>query len=344
MNKFETRLSEIFKKECVFTGNGTTAMYLAFKALNRQCKKVLFPAITCTNPVNAAIFAGYSVDFCDVTLSDYTIDCDMVEKMLQTGEYGIMVPTHIYGHKYDMERLWSISKEHNVIMFEDAAQTNEIGIADLSVMSFGHSKTYETSGGGGAIFSDDKELLQNIRREKQLLPVKKNGYENEFRQYCNRYYEIMNSSCSDNEKRKEMLQLQVSSKELFLFDLEKNELILNQNFTQIDNMRKLKSREYYCKLENSKIIFPDSGVLDNVLWRFSFLYKGDRDALLKKVREKNIDVSSWYPSVSRIYTGKNLVNASIIENQVVNLWIDEQHSLNQIKKEIEIMNEVMEEL
>lgn len=99
MTDLETTICQQYGvKYGIFTGNGTTAMYLAFCALGLQKKKVIFPAISCTNPVNAAIFAGYEVEFCDVQLKDYTIDLIMLNEMLSTGKYGIVVPTHIYGH------------------------------------------------------------------------------------------------------------------------------------------------------------------------------------------------------------------------------------------------------
>ena len=67
MTELECVIRDKFhKRYAVFTGNGTTAMYLAFQALGMQEKKVLYPAISCTNPVNAAIYARYNVDFCDI--------------------------------------------------------------------------------------------------------------------------------------------------------------------------------------------------------------------------------------------------------------------------------------
>ena len=72
MTDLETTICQQFGvKYGIFTGNGTTAMYLAFCALGLQKKKVIFPAISCTNPVNAAIFAGYEVMY--EIKTDYTV-------------------------------------------------------------------------------------------------------------------------------------------------------------------------------------------------------------------------------------------------------------------------------
>ena len=69
-------------------------------------------------------------------------------------------------------------------------------------------------------------------------------------------------------------------------------------------------------------------------WRYTFLYKGNREILLDKARAKGIDISSWYPSLSDIYLGHTLKNASYIEKQVVNLWVTEDHSEKRIITEI----------
>lgn len=44
MNHLEEQLCSIYKRKYgVYTGNGTTAMYLAFEALGLQDRKVVFP-------------------------------------------------------------------------------------------------------------------------------------------------------------------------------------------------------------------------------------------------------------------------------------------------------------
>lgn len=170
MTDLETTICQQFGvKYGIFTGNGTTAMYLAFCALGLQKKKVIFPAISCTNPVNAAIFAGYEVEFCDVQLKDYTIDLIMLNEMLSTGKYGIVVPTHIYGHRYDEVALRRLCEYYGAILFEDAAQSYYVGDMDVAVMSFGHTKVCETSLGGGIALTNDYELAKKIRSQKMNL-------------------------------------------------------------------------------------------------------------------------------------------------------------------------------
>lgn len=72
------------------------------------------------------------------------------------------------------------------------------------------------------------------------------------------------------------------------------------------------------------------------------LYNGNRDVLLKEARKQGIDISSWYYSLAGIYKNQHLPNADILERKVVNLWIDETHTIEQIEREIDILNKIME--
>ena len=192
MTDLETTICQQFGvKYGIFTGNGTTAMYLAFCALGLQKKKVIFPAISCTNPVNAAIFAGYEVEFCDVQLKDYTIDVSALEQMLRTGKYGIVVPTHIYGHRYNEAELRRLCGSYGAVLFEDAAQSYYIGEMDVAVMSFGHTKVCETSLGGGIALTNDYELAKKIRSQKMNLCKSYNPVMQLFDQYREKYYRIV---------------------------------------------------------------------------------------------------------------------------------------------------------
>lgn len=344
MTKLEEKICEEFKVNYgVFTGNGTTAMYLAFLSCEMQDKKVIFPAISCTNPVNAAIFAGYQVDFCDVNIDDYTIDLYELDKMLQKGEYGIVVPTHIYGHRYDEEKVRALCTKYNVILFEDAAQSYYVGDMDISVMSFGHTKAYEAMGGGGIVLTNNIDIYKRmVEKKKEIL--KNNIIPNEaFDEYRTKYYSIVKSSNDWETRNLKLRELQLNSKKYFIFDSCDNFNVIDKisQSKRIIDLRRKKTRLYQECLNDKCTIKPY--VLDEYRWRYSFLYNGDREYLLSRAREKGIDISSWYFSLAGIYKNQHLLNADKIESEIVNLWIDESHSLVQIKNEINILNKIMEE-
>ena len=48
-------------------------------------------------------------------------------------------------------------------------------------------------------------------------------------------------------------------------------------------------------------------------------------------------------SLAGIYKGEHLKRADELENKVVNLWVDKQHSKQQIIEEISCLNRIMED-
>ena len=343
MTDLEERICNKFKVNYgIFTGNGTTAMYLTFLALGKQNKKVVFPAISCTNPVNAAIFAGYDVDFCDVRIEDYTIDIFKLEKMLQTGKYGIIVPTHIYGHRYDEKKVRKLCNKYDVMLFEDAAQSFYIGDMDVAVMSFGHTKAYETAMGGGVTLTNNKDIYDKILYEKNRISHIHIKSDEAFDEYREVYYRIVKSNSVWEKRNIELRKLQLSSDKYFIFDMDENKDIINR-MSQTDKIVKLrceKTRLYQEMLDDKYTMKPD--VSENCRWRYTFLYLGDREYLLEQARKYGIDISSWYFSLAGIYKNQHLENADKIESQIVNLWVDESHDSKKIENEITILNKIME--
>jgi len=344
MTKLEQFICKKFgSKYGVFTGNGTTAMYLAFRALALQEKKVIFPAVSCTNPVNSAIFAGYQVDFCDIRLKDYTIDVLLLEQMLNTGNYGIVVPTHIYGHRYDEKAIRQLCDKYNVVLLEDAAQSFQVGDADVSVMSFGHTKVCDTQLGGGIAFTQNKNLEEKMRLEKKLLTKTEGISYVLFDEYREKYYDIIREECRWEKRNQRLKKLQLESKAYFLFDLDDNTEI-NKELLKLEEKvdeRRKKAELYQKYLLDTCVIKPY--VNDMFRWRYTFLYKGNREILLKEARERGIDISSWYYSLAGIYKNEHMRNADLLEEKVVNLWVDETHTYKQIREEIDILNMIMGE-
>ena len=346
MTELEQELCKIYgKKYSVFTGSGTTAIYLALKALGAEHKKIIFPAISCTNPVNAAIAAGCEVDFCDVNLSNYTMDLEYLSTMLEKEKYEVVVPTHIYGHFCNMSDLKIICERHNIKILEDAAQTSYLSGGDISITSFGHTKIYETQCGGGAAFTDNIELYLKMKEIVGLLPLKPYDINDRFNKYREEYYKIVHSKDNTDKKNIKMRELQINNAFSFIYHMDENSQLLQRLYykDEINKMRQTKQLIYCSNLNKRYIRIPNVQFDKEVVWRFSFLYLKDRDKLLENVRKLNIDISNWYPSLAMIYKNQKMKNADIVSNEIVNLWVSEEHNVEQIIEEIEQINRCMEE-
>lgn len=347
MNDLEKFLAKKFNKRfCCFTGSGTTAIYLILKALDLKNKKVLYPDISCMAPVNAALYAGYEVLFCDVNLEDYTMDLNALKKAIDKYDIGTVVPTHIYGHKCNIKEIKRICKSKGIFVLEDSAQNINLSkYSDASIMSFGHTKILETNNGGGAIFTNDELLYKNFKKQKINLQKKPSNLNELFNNYREKYYSIMKNK-SEDSIYKSIFHLQMKSKETFIYDMDYNEELVEEikKINYIKNERNYRANLYNKYLEE-KNIYKSKKDYD-VLWRYSFLYKGNREELLKRVREKSIDISSWYPALHKFYSNQpedEFNNANIIEKEIVNLWVDLQYSENKILDDIKQINSIINE-
>ena len=132
--------------------------------------------------------------FCDIKLSDYTIDEDKIEELITEKTVAIL-PVHVYGNICNVKKIQEIANKHNLKVIYDAAHAfgekiNNIGIGnfgDASIFSFHATKVYNTIEGGAVTFRDEnmyKKLynLKNfgIRSEEIVAEVGANAKMNEF--------------------------------------------------------------------------------------------------------------------------------------------------------------------
>ena len=153
----------------------------------------------------------------------------------------------------------------------------------------------------------------------------------------------MNGSEYRSEKLQKIGLLQNEMKDNDIFDISDNNEVLDviKKKDSITKDRIRKKKLYDDLLVNDAIVKPQIDS-EEVVWRYTFLYTKDRAKLLKLARQKHIDISTWYPSLSMIYNGYDHLNAKMVEEQVVNLWLDDSHTDEQIKEEIDVLNEIME--
>lgn len=347
MNKLEHIIADQFNKEnAYFTGNGTTALYLIFKSLDMKNKKVLFPNITCMTPVNAAIYAGYDVMFCDVSKDNFTMDVQKLIQIIEKENIGIVVPTHLYGHICDMQEIYEICSERNILVIEDCAQTSYISdYNDFAITSFGHTKLFENKRGGGAILYKDKSFKELFDKYSAKLSYENN--EEEVKSYSAKYYRITKSLTGDNYYS-EMKKLQMTSKNIFLRHFKENDELMElfKCKESIINKRNKRIDLYEKYLNKDKFIYPKIDKnYGSTLWRLSILTKDiNRNRLVDLVRKNNVDISTWYPCLHRFYgtqSDSEFSNSIEIENSIINLWVTEKYTEEKIKQDIEKINSII---
>jgi len=182
VTRFEQDLARFTgAKHAVVTVNGTAALHIALKLAGVQAgDEVLMPSLTFIATANATSYCGAIPHFCDVEvrtlgmdpgkLADYLKDIAVsrdegVYNRLTQRRIAAVVPMHTFGHPVDLPSLLRLCQQYGIPLVEDAAEslgsyydgTHTGRFGRLAILSFNGNKTL-TTGGGGAIITDDAEL------------------------------------------------------------------------------------------------------------------------------------------------------------------------------------------
>lgn len=175
--------------------NGHMALEMAIQSFNfPEGSEVITTPFTFVSTTHAIVRNKLQPVFCDVKMSDGTIDETKIEDLI-TEKTVAIVPVHVYGNVCNMEEIQRIADKYNLKVIYDAAHAfgvkyKGIGIGnygDASIFSFHATKVFNTIEGGAVAFSDHKiyEKLYNlknfgIRGEELVVEVGANAKMNEF--------------------------------------------------------------------------------------------------------------------------------------------------------------------
>ena len=158
-------------KYAVMVSSGTAALHLAAMTAGfGGGDEVIVSPITFAASANCVLYCGARPVFADINPETYNIDPDSVRKLITSKTKGI-VAVDFTGQAVELDELRAISREHNLILIEDAAHSigtkykgQPVGsIADMTCFSF-HPVKNVTAGEGGAITTNDRELYHRLMR------------------------------------------------------------------------------------------------------------------------------------------------------------------------------------
>jgi perosamine synthetase len=182
VDRFEADLAAVTgAKRAVAVVNGTAALHVALLLAGVEAgDEVLLPALTFIATANAVAYCQATPHFVDSEERSFGMDARALRDYLSSttemsGGYCInrrtgrviraMVPMHTFGHPVDIEALLAIAHDFHLQLIEDAAEslgstvggrhTGTFGL--MGTLSFNGNKTI-TTGGGGAILTNDLEL------------------------------------------------------------------------------------------------------------------------------------------------------------------------------------------
>ena len=200
MGTYHRQLEEKLKEyldvpELSLMVNGHMALELAIQAFGfPEGSEVITTPFTFISTTHAIVRNGLEPVFCDVKLSDGTIDETKIEELITEKTVAIL-PVHVYGNVCNVDEIQRIADKYNLKVIYDAAHAFGIkykgkGIGsygDASIFSFHATKVFNTIEGGAVTFSDHKmyDKLYNlknfgIRGEELVVDVGANAKMNEF--------------------------------------------------------------------------------------------------------------------------------------------------------------------
>jgi len=187
VDEFELRLAEFTgAKHAIAVSNGTAALQVALRVAGVGAgDEVFIPALTFVATANAVSHCGGIPHFVDSDPDSFGMCPGALAQHLEAiaepvaGGYinrltgrrlGAIVPMHVFGHPAKIEALLAVAERYKLPLVEDAAESlgSKVGgkhtgtFGQTGVLSFNGNKII-TTGGGGAILTDDPVLARHIK-------------------------------------------------------------------------------------------------------------------------------------------------------------------------------------
>jgi len=175
---FEAKLAAFCgARFAVACGNGTDALQLALMAKGiGPGDAVIVPDFTFTATAEAVALVGGTPVFVDVQAADFNIDVGQLEAGLRAAkDRGLkpraLIAVDLFGLAADYEALNAFCDANGLLLIADAAQSfgaalrgRKVGtVAPITTTSFFPAKPLGCYGDGGAILTDDADLVATLK-------------------------------------------------------------------------------------------------------------------------------------------------------------------------------------
>lgn len=183
------RFEELFGQYCgigsslnvASVSNGTDGLELILRAMEiGEGNEVITVANTFYATASSIQAAGARPVLVDIDPQTQLMDVNLLQEKINPKTRAIM-PVHLYGQQADMKSIRDIADRNNLRVIEDAAQAHgslQNGHApghfgDAAVFSFYPGKNLGALGDAGAVISNDKELVRQVKRLREYGQTRK---------------------------------------------------------------------------------------------------------------------------------------------------------------------------
>ncbi len=296
IQQFEKKIAKyVNSKYAVAVSSCTAGLHISLKALGfLKGDEIITSVISFVSTANISYFMDGKTKFVDIDHQSLGMNYEQIRKNI-TKKTKAIIPVHMSGSAYNMDKIRKISKKFKIPVIEDCAHAfgakysdgSMIGsckFSDISVFSF-HPVKSMTTGEGGVITTNSKSLYlkllrlrsHGINKSNDKFINKKNAYTNG---KLNRWYYEMRElgyhyRITDIQCALGLSQLKKINK--FIKDRKKIAKIYDKSFHNLN----------YVKLVHSEMRNFSSNHLYILRINFKFL-KITREQLFSYLRKKEI--------------------------------------------------------
>ena len=156
-------------KYCIAVCNGTVAIEAALMGFNIGLgDEVIVSDYTFVASASAVVATNAVPVFCDIDPETLVMDVNKIESLI-TKRTKAIIPVHLGGNPIEMDKLMEISSKNNLYVIEDCSHAHGSRFKGKRLGNWGDAGTFSfqaskvlTSGEGGAIICNSKELADNI--------------------------------------------------------------------------------------------------------------------------------------------------------------------------------------
>ena len=273
LSAFEAEFAQfIGVQHCVGVGSGTSALRAALLALGiGPGDEVLMPANTYIACALATSQAGARPSFVDAG-DDYLMHAGDLERAVTPRTKAIMV-VHLYGQAVEMQPILEVARRHGIAVIEDASQAHGARIngrcvgsfGDVGCFSFYPGKNLGAYGDGGAVVTNSAKIAEHLRLHRDF------GQKQKYRHLIK----------GDND-RLDSLQAAVLAAKLPHLD-------------DWNSQRRRAARNYNDRIRELGVKAPECRTDEGHVYHLYVVEVPERDALMGRFREANIQVGIHYP-------------------------------------------------
>lgn len=166
--KRTAEFEEVFRsylgvKRAVFCNSGSSALIMAFEALNlKKGSEIISPALTFPTTLNPAIRQGMDIVLVDSDIGTYNINVDQLEQAITSRTKAVVIP-HLLGNMSDMDRIMDLVNDHDLLFLEDCCESLGSSYKGRMLGGFGHTgafsffPSHHISAAGGGMFTSNSE-------------------------------------------------------------------------------------------------------------------------------------------------------------------------------------------